>query len=201
MEQIINYENKCAEIRQQIKKDADSAWNEIVAEAQKETDKNERDAKEYNEAPCSVCKKTEYVLKYRDVEGSIHGETYGYFSLFGGSISGYIDGETHTNPVLSCRNCGNEKKVEIASYKSDYELLKEQLPTMWGGTFTDNPCSKWLSEKGLEVARLLMEHTFLVKDYNDIREFPDSTLIKCGLDYKYKFPKKPSFYWFKKKFL
>lgn len=69
-----------------------------------------------NSAPCSYCGGKELVQKFRNVVGKISGEMRGHFSLFGGSVSGYIDGKTETLPVLSCRNCGNERKVDTWKY-------------------------------------------------------------------------------------
>lgn len=85
--------------------------NYLYDKARLITKESERLAESKNTAPCKVCGKKEFVQKFRNVVGKVEEEMHGSFSLFGGSINGYIDGETNTLPVLSCRNCGNEKKV------------------------------------------------------------------------------------------
>ena len=93
--------------------------------ADKKSKRSKTNSKIRNEEPCSVCGKKEFVQKYRNVVGEISGRNVvgeisgsmqGYFSLFGGSISGSIDGYTKTLPVLSCRNCGNEREIEVYKY-------------------------------------------------------------------------------------
>lgn len=191
---VKEYEAALVERQKKIDAAVESAWKEIQLAATKNNNKREESARERNEAPCNVCGKTEYVLKYRDVSGSIHGETHGYFSLFGGSISGYVDGETHTSPVLSCRNCGNERRVEIAEYVSDYELLEKQYGAIIIFTYK---ATDWLQEKGLEIARGLQDHMLFAKDYHRPSEYTDSQMNKMGLYSKFPLPEKPSFYWLK----
>ncbi len=133
--------------------------NKAYSELQKAVDTYNKETKErcqeLNEAPCSVCGKKEFILKFRDVEGEVHGEISGSFNLFGGSIIGYVDGETHTNPILCCRNCQNERKIKIADTRSIQDNWNFQVPYM--STYyklrSDTPkVSKWLQEYGLEVA-------------------------------------------------
>ena len=194
---IKEYDKECAEIDSKITLDVEKAWQEIQKEADKINTKSEKEAKDFNEAPCTVCQKTEYIIKYREVVGTVKGRISGYFSLFGGSISGYIDGETHTNPVLSCRNCENEKLVRIGEYKSSYELLKEQMP--WH-IYSYHKASNWLCEKGMEVAVGLTKHSGYLEDNSDPRQMSEDTLKKCGLDRKYHYPEKPLLYTLRKFF-
>lgn len=204
---ITEYEKKLIEYkesRKEIKKAADSAWKEIQSFSKKESDRREKEALEENEAPCSVCGGVRYVLKYRDVVGSVEGEIDGSFSLFGGSISGYIDGETHTNPILSCRECGNEKKVIIAKFYADYETLEDNMPSVFYAS--RGRSTPWIREKGIEVARELGKQLFLPAGHKDIRDkerFTDEALLEgCRMEYKYpRKPKKPLFYKTRKFFL
>lgn len=198
MNEVPQYHKALEERLLKIKKAADEAWLELDAEADRINDERRERARIMNEAPCTVCQGVVYVLKYREVSGSVKGRTTGHFSLFGGSISGYVDGETHTNPVLSCRNCGNEKLLKIADYKYRDDLLQEQLP--WH-IYSCHPGSEWLKTKGVEVARQLIEdHKPYIGDAYDVRKMSDDTLEKCGLEYKYPLPQKPRFYFIKSLF-
>jgi hypothetical protein len=196
-QELDNYYKKCAERNSIIKKEADLAWREIQKEAQKLSDENEEEALKENESPCSVCKKSEFVLKYRDIQGKIKGETHGYFSLFGGSIYGYVDGDISTKPILSCRNCENERQIVVPKYIDGYELLEQQMPSAFPTIGSYYKSSDWLKKKGIEVARELGKHLFLPEEYHDIREMNDAILQKCGMELKYPKIKKPSFMWLK----
>lgn len=90
--------------------------NQIEKEEEESADKE-------NSAPCVVCGSTDYINLYRNVVGEIEGSMTGYFSLFGGSVSGYISGSTRTLPVLSCRKCNNEKEVVTWNYTHEKDLF------------------------------------------------------------------------------
>lgn len=77
-----------------------------------ENSKKKKQSDEENARCCSVCGNSKFVQKFRNVVGEIDGSMQGFFSIFGGSISGHIDGYTKTLPVLSCRECGNERKIK-----------------------------------------------------------------------------------------
>lgn len=83
----------------------------------------EKESNRENNAPCSVCNGRKLVQKFRNVVGDVHGEMHGHFSLFGGSVHGYIDGETKTLPVLSCRECGNERLISTWQYTYEEDLF------------------------------------------------------------------------------
>lgn len=89
---------------------------ELKRVANVEQKRAEKHAEENNSAPCAVCGSKEFVQKFRNVVGEIKGSVHGYFSLFGGSIHGYIDGYTKTLPVLSCRKCENEREIVTWNY-------------------------------------------------------------------------------------
>lgn len=188
---IEKYQKELTEVQNKVNLAVEEAWDECIQEAIKQNNKADKQAKTFNEAPCTVCKETEYIIKYREVVGEIHGKTTGYFSLFGGSIHGYIDGETHTNPVLCCRNCENEKRIEIPSYTTAGEILKGNLPHMWEYV-TPSKASEWLQERGLEVARGLCSKTYLGYDsVQNVRKYSNEDCVKVGLVLKYTWPAKP----------
>lgn len=191
---IQEYDKKISDIDKEIENEANKAWLEIQEKAKEINLESRRSCQEQNEAPCSVCKKTEYVLKYREVVGKVEGQISGYFSLFGGSISGQVNGETHTNPVLSCRNCGNEKLVKVAPYLVDYQLLEDQMPAAFPSIDSYYTAKDWAKSKGIEVLKRLAKNLFCPKDYHDVETFSNETLKKCGLEYKYPLPPKPIFY-------
>ena len=170
--------NKINEVYLSAKKEIKNASSESYAKAKK----NE---KEVNEAPCSVCKNTTFVLKYRDVNGKIEGKISGSFSLFGGSISGYIDGTISTAPVLSCRECENERKIVINSWDSEQCIWNRNKPYFWC-SYSPDPASKWLQDRGLEVAKMI-DTDF----YGDLKNYDDEVLEKVGLVKKFPLPKKP----------
>ena len=86
-----------------------------------EDKENEKSTDEYNSKPCEFCGHDKLVKKFRNVVGEIKCETTGHFSLFGGSIHGYIDGRTETLPVLACVSCGGERKIETWNYTHESE--------------------------------------------------------------------------------
>ena len=93
-------------------KSYDEIVNEMERLANNETKEDKRISCEDNSMPCEICGNTEFIQKYRNVVGKIKGEIQGNYSLFGGSISGYIDGNINTLPVLCCRKCQNERLIK-----------------------------------------------------------------------------------------
>ncbi len=166
-------------MKEEIQKKVDEAYEEIEKVVKKSNSSNEKEAKKENEAPCSVCGKSKFVLKYRDVNGTVKGSISGYFSLFGGSISGDIDGETHTDPILSCRECGNERKIVIPHHVSTmniYELQIPYMPTYIPLEPDQRKVSEWLQGFGLEVACELQRQKFSwAEDYNKFYTYSTDT--------------------------
>ncbi len=174
-----------------IEAEAQKAINEIEALVSSKNKKERESVQKRNESPCTVCGKSEFVMKYRDVNGKIEGKMSGSFSLFGGSISGYVDGSIQTAPVLSCRNCENERKIEIPDITSGSDIVRVNLPHMYD--YVDStPCSKWLQEKGLEVAAALDREYYIreITDYDDKLKYSDKRLASVGLVRKYSEPEK-----------
>lgn len=95
--------------------------NEMDRVASIKNSENREYSQRKNDAPCAVCGNKKFVQKFRNVVGEISGSMCGYFSLFGGSISGSIDGYTKTLPVLSCRKCENEREILTWNYISGKE--------------------------------------------------------------------------------
>lgn len=174
------------------------AIREVSEFADKKNEEHKQWAQRLNEAPCTVCNSSEYVIKYREIVGKITGKTSGYFSLFGGSISGYIDGNISTKPVLSCRECGNEKLIQIPKHTHYKDLIVNQMPSILLYSNTSCMAKSWLIKKGLEVARLLAKDCYFEYYSQDINEFSDEKLKEVGLVNKYPLPKKPLLYWLRK---
>lgn len=107
---------------------------------EKAASKNE-DNKKYsnieNSKPCSFCGHNELVQKFRNVVGEISGSVCGNFSLFGGSISGSIDGSTRTLPILSCRKCGNEREIITWKYTSSQKVFWDDMFNFYFGITED----------------------------------------------------------------
>lgn len=156
----------------EISKQVEKAYSELYQECVNENALIENKCKKSNESKCSVCGSKEFIVKYRDVHGEIHGSVSGYFSLFDGSISGYVDGSTETSPVLSCRECQNERKICMAELLSTDDLWSRQVPYMSDEYIgvPEEGCqkvSKWLQDYGLEVACELQKQKFgFVEGYN-----------------------------------
>lgn len=194
---IAKWQKEVELINNKIEKDCEAAYDECAKSAAEENKKKATIDLKYNESPCSVCGKKEFVMKYREVTGKIKGETSGFFSLFGGSIHGYIDGSISTKPVLSCRNCENERLIRISSTTSIKNIISRQLPYFWycreeADEEADEKASGWLQSKGLEVAKFLNDKMW---DPNINFDNYDIERIRAvGLDYKYTFPPKPKWW-------
>lgn len=187
-------------MNKEIEKKFNEAYQDLRNATDQENTKNELDYQRYNESPCSVCGKSDFIMKYRNVNGKIEGRISGSFSLFGGSISGYIDGETHTDPVLCCRECENERKIEIFKYKCIEDTWDEQLPYMsyYFGIEKDEKkqgkVSGWLQQYGLEVALEIERkikpwkefHRFYKYYDNKYPRFNEKEFEFLGLKRKYK---------------
>lgn len=196
-QELEKYTKEVARLALTQQAEADKAWSEIVRDVDTANNKEDKRVLSINEAPCSVCGKSSFVLKYRNVVGKVKGRIDGSFSLFGGSISGYVDGSTETLPVLSCRGCENERVIVVPRYETYHDRLKYQYPKDYtysgGGTFY--PATKWLQSKGVEVAILLEEKVYFgyVEQENmSVKNRSAEWLNKAKLNYKYEQPKKPS---------
>lgn len=196
-QELEKYNKELARLKKLSEDDANNAWMDLVKDVNGRNKKEENRILRLNEAPCSVCGKSSFVLKYRNVVGKVNGQISGSFSLFGGSIYGYVDGNTETLPILSCRNCENERIIKVIRYESYTSCLQAQYPKDYlysgGGTFY--PASTWLQNKGLEVAILLEDKCYFSYDsekYRSVKGRKDEWLKAAKLSYKYDQPKKPS---------
>jgi len=175
-----------------LDKDVQDCINQIETTAISFNKKEKESVLARNESPCTVCGKKEFVMKYRDVNGKVEGSISGSFSLFGGSISGYIDGNIQTAPVLSCRNCENERKIEISNFTSGSDILERNLPQIYSNFPEWNKkASDWLCEKGLEVALLLDRkyYSHKIANYDNKPKYSDEMFGLLGLKRKYPLPK------------
>lgn len=197
--ELFGYDKKLAKREKDINKAVASAKNEIEDYADSQYEKEVKRVKNKNEAPCSICGKSEFVLKYRNVTGYIKGEVSGSFCLFGGSISGYVDGETKTKPVLSCRNCENERIIAIEEHEFSFQLVRDMMPRVWGYGIEPRKASEWLQEQGLEVAIGLEDMKFLWSEKRTPSNYSKETQKLVGLFEKFPKPEKPSFYRVKRK--
>lgn len=164
------------------------AITDISYEVKKRNQEIEKKTQEINEAPCAVCKKSKFVMKYRDVRGEIEGRTSGSFYLFGGSISGYIDGKISTMPVLSCRECENERQIKIPTLWTNELLFAYMCP--YASEYSNRVFgiyNKWLQQYGLEVALILDKEIYAKQLLNyNVPKVTDEEFAKAGL--KRKFP-------------
>lgn len=91
-----------------------------------------------NTAPCAKCGGTDFIQLYRNVVGKVEGSVQGYFSLFGGTVSGNIDGETSTLPVLSCTKCNNERTIKTWEYTWEKDLFWSDMHEFYFGITKNN---------------------------------------------------------------
>lgn len=169
-------------------------------------EKSKSAAQLLNDRSCAVCGHSEFVRLYRNVVGKVEGHMQGYFSLFGGAVEGHISGTTSTLPVLSCRNCTNERTIETYDYILPRDLFWSSMYDFCEGIEkykegdTDNyyinkfKSSVWTSYSAVEVREYMKSnpnwaYTFL----DDISEFSPKTWSVAGFDIK---PTKKSFLWF-----
>jgi hypothetical protein len=187
---IQQYDEEIAKRNKAILAEVEKARTELKNQASLEWRQNCKNATEENEAPCTVCDKLQWVEKYRNVNGYVDGEISG--GLFW--TYGRIKGETKTDAVLSCRNCGNEKLISEPEYISNSDLLKDQLPSIYNHTTDYRSAGEWLQEKGTEVALALVQDIYIQYDFQNIELYTESELNRVGLFRKYPLPSKPFLY-------
>lgn len=158
-------------------------------------------AERMNTACCEVCGGKDFVQKFRNVVGKIEGSMHGYFSLFGGSVSGSINGETSTLPVLSCRNCGNERKVATYNSVSLHNLFWDDITPFYWGVYHAKP------EKFKDIPKIYLENAKETKQfalnhrrydytfYNEITDWSAKTWIKAGFKINKKVVTRFKFLW------
>lgn len=136
----------------------------------KKADEKNNDSKKWsiywNDRPCSKCGGTDYIQLFRNVVGEISGSIYGSFSLFGGSVSGRIDGYTKTLPVLSCTSCKNEKEISTFKYVTPRKLFWSDMSCFYFGINADK------AERFKEIEKIYLENPLETRKYaQDNREF------------------------------
>lgn len=166
------------------------------------TKKAKQYAQEQNDAPCSVCGSKEFVQKFRNVVGKISGRMEGYFSLFGGSISGSIDGNTKTLPVLSCRKCENEREIETWKYVYPQDMFWDFMYDFYfkvdrNYSKSHHQIPPFFLERPIETREYALENeNYKYKFYNEITEWSPKIWAEAG----FKIPKiKKRYFFFWKK--
>lgn len=154
--------------------------------ADKLDDKNKQEMERENSAPCKACGSKEFIQLFRNVVGEISGRMQGFFSLFGGSISGSIDGYTKTLPVLSCKNCHNEREVATWQYTHERDLFWSEMHYFYFGVSDDRP-EKFKELKSIYLENPLDTKKFMennynydFKFYNEIPNWLPETWAKAG---------------------
>ncbi len=168
-------------------KDIDKEMRRVANLKQNE---DEKYTQAKNDAPCSVCGSKEFVQKFRNVVGEITGSICGNFSLFGGSISGSIDGYTKTLPVLSCRKCENERKIATWKYvypKYEFWSFMHQFYFKVENNFSDlYEIDPFFLERPLETRQYMIDNKNYDYDfYNDCPNWSTKVWVKSG----FKIPK------------
>jgi len=161
----------------------DIMCKEMKRVASLKTEQEQEKAQKKNDAPCTVCGSTKFVQKFRNVVGEISGSMCGYFSLFGGSVNGSINGYTKTLPVLSCRECENEREIATWEYVFDknvfYSFMHDFYFSVKDGTTRD--IDPFFLERPVETRKFMLdnrnyEYTF----YNDIPYWDTEIWAKAG---------------------
>lgn len=157
-------------------------------------------AQERNDAPCKKCRKADFVQLYRNVVGEVDGYMTGNFSLFGGSTTGYIHGETRTLPVLSCSNCHNERTIETWRYTYADKLFWADMHNFYFGVsdskvdrFEDIP--EYYLSRPRETRQYMLDNKNYKYDfYNEMLHWSPETWADAGFDIKFR---QKRFLWFK----
>ena len=156
--------------------------------AQKEQDENEAWANKLNDASCDVCGSNQFVQKFRNVVGEISGSMQGNYSLFGGSISGSINGYTKTLPVLSCRKCENEREIEVWEYIYGEDIFWKKMHYFYFGISKNNKkyldkIDSFFLDKPVETRQYIIDNPNLnYSFYNDIVDWETSVWAKAGFN-------------------
>lgn len=116
---------------------------------------------ELNSRPCSYCGHKELVQKFRNVVGKIEGYINGTFFLFGGSVTGEINGYTKTLPVLSCRNCENEREIFTVDFRSKQDFFWSDMLYFYQGMSGVSPTKSCLKK----IDRIYLDHPYETREY------------------------------------
>lgn len=139
-----------------------------------------------NTEPCSACGKDKFVQLFRNVVGKISGSMSGSFYLFGGSVSGRIDGYTKTLPVLSCSNCKNERKIKTFSYQTSKEIFWYDMSDFYFGVDKDDKerlddIKEIYLANPLDTYKYAEENKYYNYDfYNEITEWSPKIWAEAG---------------------
>jgi len=166
-----------------MKEGIQKAVNEINRIEEKENEKK-------NNLPCTLCGSKEFIQLFRNVVGEISGSMQGYFSLFGGSVSGRIDGYTKTLPVLSCKKCHNEREIKVWKYTGCGEWFWREMLDFYLG-IEDNDLEKckkiqkYFLERPVETRQHMLDNrNWVYSFYNDIPQWSTEVWAEAGFEIK-----------------
>lgn len=155
-------------------------------EADKKNKASELYSQEQNDKPCVVCKNKTFVQKFRNVVGEISGYLRGSYSIFRGSFYGTIDGHTKTLPVLSCRECGNEREITTYTRVSDDKLFWDDMYYFYFGLEKNDKkiLSKipniYLDNPKDTLDYIKENYNYERKWYNELKSYPAETWAEAG---------------------
>ena len=137
-----------------------------------------------------MCGSEKFIQKFRNVVGEVEGEITGNFSLFGGSIGGYIDGYTKTLPVLSCRECENERQISTWEHTFEEDVFWNFMHKFYfkvdNGFSNDYQIDPFFLERPLGTrAYMIKNPNWEYKFYNSCPYWSTETWAKAG----FKIPK------------
>lgn len=157
----------------------------------------EQENTEMNARPCELCGSSEFINLFRNVVGEIDGSFHGYYSLFGGSFSGSINGYTKTLPVLSCKNCRNEREVETYEYLSAKEQFWSDMHYFYFGLNEHrDDIQEYYLKRPVETRNMMLkyknyEYTF----YNEIPNWSTKKWAQAGFKIEPLVVKKKFLWW------
>lgn len=174
-----------------MKEDIENAVVKIDEDNRKENIKR-------NARPCVVCGGKDFIQLFRNVVGEVSGHMQGSFFLFGGSVSGSINGYTKTLPVLSCKGCQNEREIETWKYTPSKEWFWNQMHNFYFGVDHNQPSrfkqtQKYFLERPIETRQYMLDNkNYDHQFYNEIPTWSTEVWAKAGFNIK---PVKRKFLW------
>lgn len=173
-------------------------FNEVANEMERVANLKQKEQQDYaerqNDAPCAVCNGKEFIQKFRNVVGEVSGSVSGYFTLFGGSIHGRIDGHTKTLPILSCRNCENEREIVLWNYVSASKMFWEFMHNFYFIKEHAYKIDKFFLERPLGTREYMLKNKNYTYDwYNEMTDWSTERWAEAGFNIK-KITKKSFFF-------
>ena len=145
----------------------------LKKESKDEDEINEQYSDRANSAPCELCGCKHFIKLYRNVVGEVEGSMRGNFSLFGGSVSGSISGDTKILPVLSCKECHNEKIITTWKYTYATDVFWSDMHNFYFG-LRENDDEKFKEIKSIYLENPLETREYMLENKNYEYDFFDS---------------------------